>query len=51
MTHDTTNAEKRDLLEYIRELTLRNVLKKEDVDEIYIILQRACDRALEDACD
>ena len=44
--HDTTNVEKMKFLEYIRALTLGNILKKEDVEEICKILIRACDRDL-----
>ena len=43
---DMTMAEKRDLLERIRQLALINVLKKEDRDDIYRVCMVACDREM-----
>ena len=43
---DMTMAEKRDLLERIRELALIDVLKKEDRDDIYRVCMVACDREM-----
>ena len=41
-----TMAEKRDLLERIRELTLNDILNKEDRDDIFRVCMVACDREL-----
>ncbi len=41
-----TMAEKRDLLERIRELTLHDILNKEDRDTIFRVCMVACDREL-----
>lgn len=41
-----TMAEKRDLLERIRELTLNDILNKEDRDTIFRVCMVACDREL-----
>ena len=41
-----TMAEKRDLLERIRELALNDILKKEDRDDIYRVCLAACDREM-----
>ena len=43
---DMTMAEKRDLLERIRELALIDVLKREDRDDIYRVCMVACDREM-----
>lgn len=43
---DMTMAEKRDLLERIRELALIDVLKREDRDDIYRVCMAACDREM-----
>lgn len=43
---DLTMAEKRDFLERIRELTVNDVLKKEDRDDIYRVCMAACSREL-----
>ncbi len=43
---DMTMAEKRDLLERIRQLALIDVLKKEDRDDIYRVCMVACDREM-----
>ena len=43
---DMTMAEKRDLLERIRQLALINVLKKEDRDDLYRVCMVACDREM-----
>ncbi len=43
---DMTMAEKRDLLERIRELALIDVLKREDRDDIYRLCMVACDREM-----
>ena len=43
---DMTMAEKRDLLERIRQLALIDVLKKEDRDDIYSVCMVACDREM-----
>ena len=48
MTHETTQAEKREFLNKIQELTLSNILQKEDVEEIQKILLKACNRTLFD---
>ena len=41
-----TMAEKRDLLERIRELALHDILNKEDRDTIFRVCMVACDREL-----
>lgn len=41
-----TMAEKRDFLERIRELTLSDVIQKEDRDDIYRVCLAACDREM-----
>ena len=41
-----TMAEKRDFLERIRELTLHDVIQKEDRDDIYRVCMVACDREM-----
>jgi len=41
-----TMAEKRDFLERIRELTLNDVIQKEDRDDIYRVCMVACDREM-----
>ena len=41
-----TMAEKRDFLERIRELTLHDVIQKEDCDDIYRVCMVACDREM-----
>ena len=46
MPVDMTMAEKRDLLERIRQLALIDVLKKEDRDDIYRVCMVACDREM-----
>lgn len=43
---DMTMAEKRDLLERIRQLAMIDVLKKEDRDDIYRVCMVACDREM-----
>ena len=41
-----TMTEKRDFPERIRELTLQDVLRKEDRDEIFHLCMAACDREM-----
>ena len=41
-----TMAEKRDFLERIRELTLNDVLQREDRDDIFRVCLVACDREI-----
>ena len=41
-----TMAEKRDFLERIRELTLNDVLQREDRDDIFRVCLVACDREM-----
>ena len=41
-----TMAEKRDFLEQIREMTLNDVIQKEDRDDIYRVCMVACDREM-----
>jgi len=48
MTHEITQAEKREFLNKIHELTLSNILQKEDIEEIQKILLKACNRTLSD---
>ena len=46
MTHSMTQAEKRKLLEEVRELTVNDILQREDMIEICKILHKACNRVL-----
>ena len=41
-----TMAEKRDFLERLRDLTLHDVLNREDRDTIYRVCMAACDREM-----
>ena len=43
---ELTNAEKRSFLKLIEDLTLENVIRKEDRDDIYRVCLAACDREL-----
>ena len=43
---ELTMAEKRDFLKRIRELTLEDVIHKEDRNDIYRVCLAACDREL-----
>lgn len=43
---ELTMAEKREFLERMRELTLNDILNREDRDEIYRVCLVACDREM-----
>ena len=46
MTHSMTQAEKRELLDTIRELALNDIIQQEDMIEISKIMQKAVGRVL-----
>ena len=46
MTHSISNDEKQKLFDDLKDLIFSDIIQKEDSDEIYKIIHRACNRTL-----
>ena len=46
MTHNMTNPEKYQLFKEVKDMVLYDILQREDAEEIYKIIHKACNRII-----